>query len=103
MKARERGKPIIASIGNSATSAGYVCVALRCVAFLLVVCIIVLLCQYIASACDFIVADAASEVGCVGATVFKTDPSKLLEKLGIQFEEGKVPCRLLSLQLLYQS
>jgi protease-4 len=61
MVARERGKPIIASMGDVAASGGY----------------------FIASAADVIVAEPTTLTGSIGVFVVKPDFSGLLSKLGV--------------------
>jgi protease-4 len=61
MVARERGKPVIASMGDVAASGGY----------------------FIASAADVIVAEPTTLTGSIGVFVVKPDFSALLAKLGV--------------------
>ena len=63
MRVREAGKPVVASLGDIATSGGY----------------------YVASAADKIVAEPGTLTGSIGAILIVPQLKELLEKYGIRF------------------
>jgi protease-4 len=63
MRVREAGKPVVASLGDIATSGGY----------------------YVASAADKIVAEPGTLTGSIGAILIVPQLEELLEKYGIRF------------------